>query len=321
MAIFTAAAQITIGPSFAPLALLDNSPFWNQRDRIQTAGMFTNRKHHHARTHLALGEPNHTEDPLILASHVVVRLRQTLTHGQPRTQPALPGRTRPQEPALRMISKLPTTHCSGHDLLRIWLKSCWCIVQDLVRIVPLYSAHWPRTATSLPRGSNPASNSNRGTCDASRSHRSVHTAGPSQIASSTHQQPSPIMAFRARSLPIKGSRFASKLITSHCSAAIASRKLLTRISSYHVSFRKSSSSHNIPQDISWSSHHASHHHHHSTASCNRRHRLTCLAFVVSSRTQPLVGSDVAASLGRTIHRSPDQVLISSRPGLRSHRQL
>ena len=117
--------------------------------------------------------------------------------------------------------QVPDDSLSGHDLLRIWLKSCWCIVQDLVRIVPLYSAHWPRTVTSLPRGSNPASNSNRGTCDASRSHRSVHTAGPSQIASSTHQQPSPIMAFRARSLPIKGSRFASKLITSHCSAAIA----------------------------------------------------------------------------------------------------
>src|SRR5690625_559517 len=97
MAIFTAAAQITIGPSFAPLALLDNSPFWNQRDRIQTAGMFTNRKHHHARTHLALGEPNHTEDPLILASHIMVRLRQTTTHGHQSTQPALPGRNRPQD--------------------------------------------------------------------------------------------------------------------------------------------------------------------------------------------------------------------------------
>ena len=179
-----------------------------------------------ARTHLAIGEPKPHRGPAHFGlarcgSSTADVNAWSLTIGQPRTQPALPGRTRPQEPALRMINKLPTTHCSGHDLLRIWLKSCWCIVQDLVRIVPLYSAHWPRTATSLPRGSNPASNSNRGTCDASRSHRSVHTAGPSQIASSTHQQLSPIMAFRARSLPIKGSRFVSKLITSHCSAAIA----------------------------------------------------------------------------------------------------
>ena len=271
-----------------------------------------------------------------MASHVVVRRRQTLTLGHQSTKPALPGRTRPQEPALRMISKLPTTHCSGHDLLRIWLKSCWCIVQDLVRIVPLYSAHWPRTATSLPRRSHPASNSNRRTCDASRSHRSAHTAGPGEIASSTHQQPSSIMAFLARSLPIKGSRFASKLITSHCSAAIAPvtpHRVPQAANSHLIAPRL------IPQTISIASHPERRRHctafrrtsfgHRLTQiiviiaphPASRRHRLTCLAFVVSFHTQPLVGSDVAASHGRTNHRSPDQVLISSRPGLRSHRQL
>ena len=171
----------------------------------------SNRWHVHlaqasTRTHLALGEPKPHRGPAHLGL-------------------ARCGSTTADANAWSSIHKTsaPWTNSttgtsSPHDQQS---KSCWCIVQDLVRIVPLNSAHWPRTVTSLPRGSNPASNSNRGTCDASRSHRSVHTAGPSQIASSTHQQLSPIMAFRARSLPIKGSRFVSKLITSHCSAAIA----------------------------------------------------------------------------------------------------
>ena len=74
------------------------------------------------------------------------------------------------------------------------------------------------------------------------------------------------------------------------------------------SSRKSSASHRISQTINIGAFHPA----------SRRHRLTCLAFVVSFRTQPLVGSDVAASHGHTTNTRQVKLFTSSNSGRRSY---